>query len=124
MAKNAVSLSDSQGCPSFLFKNLHRCPCVIWRRPSVFERAIHIHFRKKIVRIKFEKTRKQNLRLSEIACAEFLQSFLTRIKPLHKFAIQFFVAPTNESKNIDWFGFAFHLHSSNRAKMNLVLYQL
>ncbi len=53
----------------------------------VFERTLQIYFRQVIGRIKFEESREQNLRASEIALPEFLEPFLLDFEVVEQFGI-------------------------------------
>src|SRR5262249_2540217 len=79
-----------------------------------------IHFAERIVRIEFEKVRKQNLCVFEIALPKFNDRFFVGLQPLQELWIDRVRARTDQREDIDWLAFSFHLHARDRAQMKLV----
>src|SRR5262245_44363861 len=98
---------------SFLLENFDRFPRSVGLHLFVFQRALEIHLREKIVGIEFQETRKKDFRVGKIASSKFLQRLFICFEPFQKLWIRFVASAGDKSKNIYRFGFALHLHASN-----------
>src|SRR5712691_9835864 len=72
---------------SFLLKNFHSVPRLIWRLLFIFERAFKIHLRERIFRIELEKLGKEDFRVREVAFAELSKPGFVEPEPLEKLPI-------------------------------------
>src|SRR3954464_9585049 len=82
--------------PLLFLKHLYGVPGVVRGRFFVLQRAVQIHLRQIVVRIKFEELREHNFRLLELACSKVSQAYFVVVDPLHQLWIHRFVAPRAE----------------------------
>src|SRR4029077_8258002 len=98
-----------QSAVSFLVEYFHCVPRFVGRRLLVFQGALEIHFRQRIVGIKFQEAREQDFRLRKITIAEFANSFLIRFQPNQQFLIERSGSGVHDGEDIDRFRPSFDL---------------
>src|SRR5947207_11633452 len=100
--------------------NLDGVPGGSGRSLFTFKPALQIHLCQGIIGIEFEKLREENLRLPEIAFAEFPEAGFVGLESLEKLPVAGILLLRNQGKDLDRPGFPFHLDKRNAAEMKFI----